>query len=261
MQLEKYLLKELPDHQISEIETLLNNDLNLKQRLADLEKSNQEILKKYPAQEISKQIINLKNFYQAKETKVKKSSHNYKKYLVPSLGFSAIVFTLFFVFMFEHRNLITDNDPLEINQIKGDEAKLFIYRKVGDKVSLLTNGAKTKENDLLQIAYQSIKNKHGMIFSIDGRGTITLQYPKTIYSSTKLKSTKREALPSSYQLDDAPDFEIFYFVTSEYPIDKEAVLEKAKDFAQKIENVSTKPLPLNKELEQVSFKLIKESSE
>ncbi|MBT3272705.1 MAG: hypothetical protein HN368_06100, partial [Spirochaetales bacterium] len=62
-------------------------------------------------------------------------------------------------------------------RIKGLEPSIVLYRKVSGSVEQLGNNAKASENDLLQIKYNAGGKLFGVIFSIDGRGVVTLHYP------------------------------------------------------------------------------------
>ena len=69
------------------------------------------------------------------------------------------------------------------------------------------------------------------IVSIDGAGVVTLHHPDTATEEAQLGGDGRVDLPYSYELDDAPDFERFVFVTSNEPFDVHAVLLSAKRLA------------------------------
>jgi hypothetical protein len=60
-----------------------------------------------------------------------------------------------------------------------------------------------------------------LIASIDGAGVVTLHYPANADApalATAL-AQKPTSLPQAYVLDDAPQFERFFFITSEDPIE------------------------------------------
>ncbi|HUX20036.1 MAG TPA: hypothetical protein VMW69_02280 [Spirochaetia bacterium] len=107
-------------------------------------------------------------------------------------------------------------------RIKGVGPVLHVYRETSKGVELLPNGSPASVHDLLQLSYISSGAEYGMIFSVDGSGTVTLHYPEGSKSSARLKSGGEVALPYSYELDNAPSFERFYFVTStrEFPVDE-----------------------------------------
>ncbi|MDR1468426.1 MAG: hypothetical protein LBT00_03960 [Spirochaetaceae bacterium] len=99
------------------------------------------------------------------------------------------------------------------------------------------------EGDTIQLAYTAAlpdnaaasadtdAAAYGVIFSIDGRSTLTLHYPSTANGETRMTAGKRTALDEAYTLDDAPRFEAFFMVVSTAPLDVNAVLDKAKALA------------------------------
>ena len=117
---------------------------------------------------------------------------------------------------------------------------------------LLKSGAKAKQGDLLQIAYISAGENFGVIFSIDGNGAVTLHYPEHKKQSTFLKKEKKVLLESAYELDDAPGFERFFFITSPAPINVDGVLKKAWELARDPNLAETANIELKQSFKQTS---------
>lgn len=69
------------------------------------------------------------------------------------------------------------------------------------------------------MSYVAAGRAHGVIVSIDGRGQVTLHFPADAGAPTALESGRAVPLSHSYELDDAPLFERFMFVTAEAPDD------------------------------------------
>jgi len=90
----------------------------------------------------------------------------------------------------------------------------------------LKNGARAKAGDLLQLAYIPAGKTYGVIFSIDGSGIVTLHHPESKGNSSILKQEKKNLLPSSYELDNAPDFERFFFITTMEEIEVQSINQK-----------------------------------
>ena len=131
----------------------------------------------------------------------------------------------------EHARVIGEHDPIEITRLKGAEPELQIWRQA-DPPEKLEQGAIASEGDNLQIKYQAGAAKHGVILSVDGRGSVTLHFPSTTSADTTLERGVH-ALEYGYQLDDAPDFEQFLFVTSTQPIDVADLLEQVEERAER----------------------------
>ncbi len=105
--------------------------------------------------------------------------------------------------------------PSEVRS-KGD-GRLLIQRKTAEGASELRPNALVDAGDLLQLSYLSGGQLFGVVFSVDGRGVITQHFPEDGAESSELIGGGRQLLPSSYELDDAPRFERFYFVTASEP--------------------------------------------
>lgn len=134
-------------------------------------------------------------------------------------------------------------------------ARVVAYRHAGDHPELLREDALVKSGDVVQLRYKPEQAKHGVIASIDGAGEVTLHYPATEKGSTAL-AKETTSLPDSYALDDAPDFERFFFVTCDEPIDVVRTLNTLRDFAQRTDS-ATAELRLPEGLEQWSLRLRK----
>jgi len=223
--LERYVLGELPESRMSELSDLISSNPDLKQKIDNIKKSNEEILKKYPFEMVSPGIKNRV----ITEKKQDKSKSKNKYFLIPA--FAAVTAAVLF-FILPLLNNSTNNDiSTDATRIKGVEANIFIYRKTDSNVELLGDGSTAKKNDLLQIAYSvSGKELYGAIISVDGRGTVTLHYPAN-GSSSKIKTGSKVILQNSYELDDAPSFEKFFFFISGSEIETDKIIAGAKILA------------------------------
>jgi hypothetical protein len=97
-----------------------------------------------------------------------------------------------------------------------------------------------------------------LIASIDGAGAVTLHYPLHDDAPPEATAVSADttALPRSYQLDDAPAFERFFFITANAPIDVQASLAVIRDLAQRPDS-ATGSLELPKGFHQMSLRLRK----
>ena len=111
---------------------------------------------------------------------------------------------------------------------------------------------------MLQLAYANSTFQYGMIFSIDGRGEVTLHFPKTLTGKTNLSKGKPVYLDFSFELDDAPGFEKFYFIASNDKIDCKKILLDASKFGKNTENVKSGNLELSNTINQSTFIVNKE---
>lgn len=208
-------------------DSLIDSDLD---KIRELKDSNEKILKEYPPEIMGKRI---KDKIDNSNT-ITRGNFNYRKVYIPLSA--AAVFLLFFTLLpFTGGNEILQSsteESAEVIRLKGLSPSISIYRGNGNEAEQLHNNSLVRERDLLQISYDSAGAKYGVIFSIDGRGTVTLHYPDNVYSDTRLEYGGKVYLPYSYELDDAPFFERFFFVTSEHDIDAGEIMEKAGRIAK-----------------------------
>ncbi len=178
--LEKYVLNELPEKKLKEMEKLINSSEFLKIRVEELKKSNRDILEKYPEDKMG-EIINRKVALQSGKRKERADIFNFdfKQLISPVLTMAVAAVLLVVVIP-----LINPPDT----RIKGDESKLYIYKKTGNIVEQIMNEDLVKKGDLLQVAYISMENSFGTVFSIDGRGVVSLHYAENSRKSTLLET-------------------------------------------------------------------------
>jgi len=135
---------------------------------------------------------------------------------------------------------------------KGDP-RLELYRQRGSSAERLRPGALVGAGDHLQISYVAAGRKFGAIVSIDGRGAVTLHYPEHTGEAGALAQSGAVALPFAYELDDAPAFERFFFVTADRPFDVAVVTLAAQQLAADPRRAPTAPLALPPGLAQLAY--------
>ena len=109
-------------------------------------------------------------------------------------------------------------------RLKGLEPHLAIFRKTDKGSEPLHPGEKARPGQLLRIGYQAAGFPYGAILSVDGNGNVTLHWPASGELSGRLESGEA-LLPSSFELDAAPDYERFYFVVSKRPFALDPLLQ------------------------------------
>lgn len=150
-------------------------------------------------------------------------------------------------------------DAPEVVRAKGTP-RLIVHRKRGAEIAQLeAPAAAARAGDLLQLAYLPAGAIHGVVLSVDGGGQVTLHFPTEASGSTRLVAAGPSPLDHAYELDAAPDFEQFWFITSRQPISVAAVLAAAERWAAD-PAAADAPLALPPGLEQWSLRVRKESS-
>jgi hypothetical protein len=145
----------------------------------------------------------------------------------------------------------------ENTEIKGaSELRVYRHSAAGDE--RLTDGARAATGDLLQLAYRAPSDGFGALLSIDGRGHVTVHWPEAAADAPARLSAKGEVrLPSAYELDDAPAFERFIFVSSPSPFAMSTVLDAARALAARPGDARVQRLALPAPLNQLSVALEK----
>jgi len=96
--------------------------------------------------------------------------------------------------------------------LKGDPV-LMVDRIEAGRPQRMASDAPVAAGDLLQVTYNAKGAQQGVVVSIDGAGVATLHFPEAEADSPRLGHGGPVPLAQSYELDDAPDFERFFFVT------------------------------------------------
>lgn len=98
-------------------------------------------------------------------------------------------------------------------RIKGMNASLEVWKKTGDSAVQMVNLGDAREGDEIQLRYRVPQKCFGMLFSMDGNGTVTMHMGEG-KRAIELEPGKMTTLPFAYKLDDAPKFEKFFLLTS-----------------------------------------------
>lgn len=215
---------------------------------AEIDASNADILAKYPPRMMAARIQD--RLQKSTRPRAAKS-----RYFAAALTTTALATALLAVFVLP-TDISTDS-PVQNQQIepgiryKGLKPSLQIWRQTESNPEQLENNALATAGDRLQLRFQAAGAQHGLIASIDGRGQTTLHFPDFEGGDTTLPQGA-STLNHSYQLDDAPEFERFFFITSAAPIDSAAVLDALEEFAEH-PDAATDSLILPEDLSSTDF--------
>jgi hypothetical protein len=266
-EIERYVLDELPGKKARKIKKYLKTDERLREKIEEIKKSNREILIQYPPDGVVPKILHRYNILSTsnKKENTKLLPSFLKRILYASPAFALALVIIFILFPFSKRDINLPNNPTGKDEIlvKGMETidlsktQLLIHRKQGDHIELLKNGTWGKAGDLLQLAYIAGKKAYGVILSIDGNGNVTLHFPDIKSNPTSLKRDNKILLPNAIELDNAPGFERFFFITSDIKINTADVLKKARDLAQNPDRAKKANLNLPQSFNQHSMIIIK----
>ena len=243
-QLERLAQGELDDAARGEIERKLGKE-ETQRRLAELEISNRAVLDRLPPQVVAGTI--------RRRLEERRVPRGRLLMVVLPLAMAAGVWAVGF-----SPRLASAPDQGSETRVKG-ATKLLAYRAGKDaKLERLANAAKVRPHDMVQLAYTAGEGERrfGAVLSVDGRGVITQHLPVNAPAAIPLATGGKTDLPRSYELDDAPGFERFFFVTASRPFSLAEVLDAARALAG-TGDARRKPLPLPAGLSQESLLLEK----
>ncbi len=214
--LEQLALGELPEPAATEVRQRIASDPDTRQRFEGTEEANAAILERFPPGAMAEQIRR-----RAVETRSPGRSPPRARGFVVALTAAAAVAAA--VAVVPRLGRPAPDGPAD--RIKGLDARLVIHRKTPVGTETLSDGSVVHAGDVLQVSYVAGGHRFGAIVSVDGNGQVTLHYPKEVRSEPTLRPSGEVPLPYAYQLDNAPRFERFYFVTADQPFSVDKVLQ------------------------------------
>jgi hypothetical protein len=263
--LERVALGELPPDALADARVRLAREPDGDERLARLEADSRRTLERHPPEAVAAEVERRRAARARAATAAEPERGGWHGL---SLGLP-VAASLVLLFLSTQQELpaptvvrapivwTTEEGRLEEGRIKGTPM-LRIHRQQGEgEPEQLVDHARARRGDVLQVSYVSGGSPHGVVVSVDGRGAVTLHHPATLTGATALTPGEAVSLGHAYELDDAPGFERFLFVTSEAPLDVAQVLEAARELARQPSEARTRPLALPAPLAQTSFTLEK----
>jgi hypothetical protein len=252
--LEKYLLGELSEEKAKDLGSLLDQEPAWKTALEEMESSNRDFLSRHPAERVVPLILDryAREISGRRPEPPPERSRLWKRILLLSPAAAAALVLLLIFHPWDRKGAVLpflDTFP-DTTIIKGlpavDLAKtqLLLFRRRGEQAELVENGQWAREGDLLQLAYVSADEPYGLILSLDGRGRVTRHFPMAPGKPSPLKLKVKVILPVAIELDDAPNFERFFFITSRELIDEDEVLRRAAALAANPERAAREEIDL-----------------
>ena len=214
-------------------------------RVVELSHSNADILKRYPPRVVAMRV----------------RGHRQKAARAWAFGGSLVVaaaaLTLV-VLPAPVSDNVVDEPTIEPGvRKKGLQPELQLFRVTDAGAQQLDpEAASAHEGDRLQLSYIAGEDRYGVVFSVDGRGTVTVHMPLSGSQAVELSPEGATILGSSYALDDAPAYERFFFVTSAEPFTLSAATTAAEQLAHG-GNPEAAALGLPPSLHQTSFLVLK----
>jgi hypothetical protein len=258
--LERIALGELPPEELAAARAQLAREPDGEARLSALEAENRAILEKLPSATVAREV-EVRSTAARRMEAARGETRPLRRFapvlaLVPALA-AAVLFVVVRPGSSSTAAGL-DTPETEVTRTKGLLPQLVVHRQGATEPERLSDGAAAAAGDVVQISYVAAGHPYGAIVSVDGRGAVTLHVPESSAQSVPLAASGTHALPRAYELDDAPAFERFIFITSDTPFALDAVLAAARAAAAS-PDASTAPLALPEGFTQVSFTLEKVS--
>jgi hypothetical protein len=263
--LERYRLGELPPAETRALGRRLDREPDLAARLEALERSDEEIRRRYPPSSLAEQIRRrLWAVAEAADRRARRPRAWLLRWPLPAA--LAVAATLVLVLT---PRLWRPPSPGPVagapparsapalgsdDRIKGLQPSLVLFRRTASGSETLADGAVARAGDVVRVGYRAAGRTHGAILSVDDRGVVTVHLPTGGKEAAPLRSGETVLLDRAYELDDAPRFERFYLITADRAFDVEPVVEAARRAA---EPSARNELPLPANLGQATFLLRK----
>lgn len=209
--LEQIKMEEIPEETYSGID--------LKEKISELHESDRTILDSYSADSMRRIVMDKLSASASEKRKNRKFTFKYQwGFIGVPTALAAVLCAVLVLppFLNSRKNPAKSSTPGEttgIERNKGAGAQIHIYKREPYDAVQLYNQSFINGGDYIQIGYTAAGAKYGFIISIDGNGTVTQHYPDYGYNAAKLNSNGEVLLNYSYQLDNAPSFERFLFIT------------------------------------------------
>ena len=254
--LERYRLGEAGAAEKESLERRLAEDEALRARLATLEGSDAEIRQRYPDEWLAGRVRE-----RLREARAGRRAPT-RSWTLAAAAAAALVLLGVVVPRLDRAPLTPTPQAAGAldggDRVKGLKPALAIYRKKASGSETLADGALAHAGDLVRVAYRSAGRAYGVILSIDGSGAVTLHLPQAGASAAApLEAGESVLLDRSYELDAAPQWERFYFVTADAPFDVSTVLAAARGTAAAAHADAPASLALPSSLDTATFTLRK----
>lgn len=224
--LERYLTGDLPESDMREIREMEATDEIFANRVKMLREDSKAILRKLPYDRLAERLDSIPG----RDAYGNGKSANFN--IIKFAAAAALVLAVMTVAVFSQRSISQEGGTVLANnadgsqvmevamvdqnddvRIKGLSARMEVWKKTGDSAVQMENLGEAREGDEIQLRYAVAEKCYGLLFSMDGNGTITMHMGHE-NRAVELEPGKMTTLPFAYKLDNAPKFEKFFFLTS-----------------------------------------------
>lgn len=203
--LERYVLGELPEATVRELEATLAVDPELRGRVDAIRADDVAFLKAHPPRVFAAEL-EMRHRFDTRQRFVTFGG------LALAAAFLGVVAVGALTGEADLGPIDATPDAEEI-RIKGPVLK--VYRQNGEGGESLPDGSIVVPGSAVQLVVARGAD-YGAVFSVDGRGAVTRHFPLGGSSAVPVEAG---ALPHAFTLDTVPDFERFFLVTSDQPFE------------------------------------------
>ncbi len=214
LRLERLALGELKAPEARDLRALIAQDPDAAARLEAIDRSNGELLELHPPDVVHAEILRRLEAHQDRRVAPPRP--------VWAVAFAGAVLAAVL--------LVPPGAEGPGQRTKGAVPTLQAYRVQIDGAERLDSGAPARAGDRIQLAVVGAQGMYAVVVSIDDPGAVTLHYPRQGDVVAPL-AQPRQALPRSFELDDAREFERFHVVTSPAPLDVDTVVDSVRSSA------------------------------
>lgn len=227
--LERFLLGELPAAEMDRIRNQVATDAQLERQLDALRADSELMYGRYPVEWMARRIERRADQWGQQPQKLFTLSPIRwpRMWPVPAAVGLAAVLALISVGDDVGDSGDFNQNPLPGIRLKGTGPRLSLHRKIDNGSEQLVDGAVGHAGDQIQVRYHAAGRPFGAILSVDGNGAVMVHLPASGDRAQTLQSAGPVSLEFAIELDDAPRWERFYFVTSESEFELAAVTKAA----------------------------------
>ena len=238
--LERYLLGELPEKEMRELQERELSDEIFAARVREMREQGKRFLAENPFAALDDKLDAIEDSKSSVNGQPNVLWLKVAAALVIALGVFSMVLLNRNVETFDSKDAAMQVAMADVDngtRIKGMQATLEVWKKTGDSAVQMVNLGNAYEGDEIQLRYRVPQKCFGMLFSMDGNGTITMHMGEG-NKAIELEPGKMTTLPFAYKLDNAPKFEKFFLLTSQnsFEIDGNDIDKSLKQAG--VENVS-----------------------
>ena len=215
--LERYLLGELPEKEMRELQERELSDEIFAARVREMREQGKRFLAENPFAALDDKLDAIEDSKSSVDGQPNVLWLKVAAALVIALGIFSVVVLNRDVATYDNHSASMEVAMADVDngtRIKGMQATLEVWKKTGDSAVQMVNLGNAYEGDEIQLRYRVPQKCFGMLISMDGNGTITMHMGEGD-KAIELEPGKMTTLPFAYKLDNAPKFEKFFLLTSQ----------------------------------------------